>query len=109
MLTNTLLVVLGLLAACVLRLIALNAGGQGDVQHLPGPASFGFSLLNPEIQRCTQSSTFSSWIWGHELLVFQHAATQMYSIWARSFGGLFKIKAALFHPDIVSSGRLVNE
>ncbi|KAJ6588672.1 hypothetical protein B0H19DRAFT_895567, partial [Mycena capillaripes] len=43
----------------------------------------------------------SSLIWRHELFVFQHAATQMYSIWACSFGGLFKIKAALFHPDIV--------
>ncbi|KAJ7454508.1 hypothetical protein FB451DRAFT_1049700, partial [Mycena latifolia] len=42
-----------------------------------------------------------SWIWGHELLAFQHAATQMYSIWKCSFGGLCKIKAGLFHPDII--------
>ncbi|KAJ7060971.1 cytochrome P450 [Mycena amicta] len=56
----------------------------GDVERLPGP-----------------SSSIASWIWGHELLVFQHAATQMYTIWARSFGGLFKISGALFHPDII--------
>ncbi|KAJ7665967.1 cytochrome P450 [Mycena polygramma] len=81
---NISIVALGLLAACVLVLVALNTRKRSDVQRLPGP-----------------SSTISSWIWGHELLVFQHAATQMYSIWARSFGGLFKIKAALFHPDII--------
>ncbi|KAF7307165.1 hypothetical protein MIND_00510100 [Mycena indigotica] len=55
-----------------------------DVHRLPGP-----------------SSSIASWIWGHELLVFRHAATQMYTIWARSFGGLFKISGALFHPDII--------
>ncbi|KAJ7634583.1 cytochrome P450 [Roridomyces roridus] len=77
---------LGLLA--VFALIARAAFSKfrvrDDVPRLPGP-----------------SSTIASWIWGHELLVFQHAATQMYSIWARSFGGLFRIKAALFHPDII--------
>ncbi|KAJ7032015.1 cytochrome P450 [Mycena alexandri] len=64
--------------------IARSGRERDDVQRLPGP-----------------SSNISSWIWGHELLVFQHAATQMYSIWARSFGGLFKIRGALFHPDII--------
>ncbi|KAJ7741927.1 cytochrome P450 [Mycena maculata] len=76
---------LGLLAVFGLIWLALNrARVPDDVQRLPGP-----------------SSTIASWIWGHELLVFQHAATQMYSIWARSFGGIFKIRGALFHPDII--------
>ncbi|KAJ7668936.1 cytochrome P450 [Mycena rosella] len=48
---------------------------------------------------CT--SPFASWLWGHELLIFQHAAAQLHSIWARSFGGMYKIKGALFHPDII--------
>ncbi|KAJ7118688.1 cytochrome P450 [Mycena crocata] len=30
-----------------------------------------------------------------------HSSVQLYSIWARSFGGLFEIKGALFHPDII--------
>ncbi|KAJ7449144.1 cytochrome P450 [Mycena galericulata] len=80
------LVALGLLAVFGLVRLVLNSKSrvEDDVQRLPGP-----------------SSAIASWIWGHELLVFQHAATQMYSIWARSFGGMFKIKGALFHPDIV--------
>ncbi|KAJ7108725.1 cytochrome P450 [Mycena epipterygia] len=68
----------------LIRIVLNRFRGQDDVQLLPGP-----------------SSNIASWIWGHELLVFQHAATQMYSVWAHSFGGLFKIKAALFHPDII--------
>ncbi|KAJ7143292.1 cytochrome P450 [Mycena crocata] len=79
------LVAPGLLAVYALIRVAVSKfRGPDDLQRLPGP-----------------SSTVASWIWGHELLVFQHAATQMYSIWTRSFGGLFKIKAALFHPDII--------
>ncbi|KAJ7185812.1 cytochrome P450 [Mycena filopes] len=73
-----------LLAAWILLRLVAKRREQDDVQRLPGP-----------------SSTISSWIWGHELLVFQHAATQMYSIWAHSFGGLFKIKGALLHADII--------
>ncbi|KAJ6487726.1 cytochrome P450 [Mycena sanguinolenta] len=81
---NILLVALGVLACVLIIAFLVSTREQGDVQRLPGP-----------------SASISSWIWGHELLVFQHAATQMHSIWARSFGGLFKIKAALFHPDII--------
>ncbi|KAJ8507684.1 hypothetical protein ONZ45_g9974 [Pleurotus djamor] len=55
-----------------------------DVHRLPGP-----------------SSTIASWIWGHELVVFQHQALEMYKSWARTFGPVFKIKAALFHSDII--------
>ncbi|KAJ7196533.1 cytochrome P450 [Mycena pura] len=77
---------LGVVAVGLLLCIALKSHQKDayDVQRLPGPP--------PSI---------ASWIWGHELLVFRHAATQMYTMWARSFGGLFRIKAALFHPDII--------
>ncbi|KAJ7093857.1 cytochrome P450 [Mycena belliarum] len=76
----------GLLVVYALIRVSLNRRRRAldDVHALPGPAA-----------------SIASWIWGHELLVFQHAATEMYSIWARSFGGLFKIKGALFHPDII--------
>ncbi|KAF7324958.1 hypothetical protein MKEN_00538200 [Mycena kentingensis (nom. inval.)] len=57
---------------------------SADVQNLPGP-----------------STRFASYLWGHELVVFEHSATQMYTLWSRAFGGLFKIKGALFHPDII--------
>ncbi|KAJ6582930.1 cytochrome P450 [Mycena vulgaris] len=65
-------------------LIKYRAARDSDVQRLPGP-----------------SSAFASWLWGHELLVFQHSSAQLYSIWASSFGRMYKIKAALFHPDII--------
>ncbi|EED83115.1 predicted protein [Postia placenta Mad-698-R] len=42
----------------------------------------------------------SRW-WGHELLAFEGEATEMYTRWASVCGPIFKIKAALFHPDIV--------
>jgi len=41
------------------------------------------------------------WLWGHELLVFEGEATEMYTRWAALCGPVFKIKAALLHPDIV--------
>ncbi|KAF9066292.1 cytochrome P450, partial [Rhodocollybia butyracea] len=46
----------------------------------------------------------ASWIWGHELEVFQHEASEMYIKWAASLGLVYKIKAALFQPDIVVVG-----
>ncbi|KAJ7634580.1 cytochrome P450 [Roridomyces roridus] len=83
---NSLVLTVGFLAILGLttRIVLNKSRAKSDVQALPGP-----------------SSNIASWMWGHELLVFQHAATQMYSVWARSFGDMFKIKAALFHPDIV--------
>ncbi|KAH9919840.1 cytochrome P450 [Fomitopsis serialis] len=41
------------------------------------------------------------WLWGHELLAFEGEATEMYTKWAALCGPVFKIKAALFHPDVV--------
>jgi len=43
----------------------------------------------------------ASWLWGHELLAFEGEATEMYTKWASLCGPIFKIKAALFHSDIV--------
>ncbi|KII84093.1 hypothetical protein PLICRDRAFT_179774 [Plicaturopsis crispa FD-325 SS-3] len=48
-----------------------------------------------------KSSRIATWLWGHELLAFENDANHMYSTWVRQFGPLFKIKAALFHPDII--------
>ncbi|KAF7319134.1 hypothetical protein HMN09_00249800 [Mycena chlorophos] len=71
-------------AAALAIVLKRRRKSSADVQHLPGP-----------------SLSIASWIWGHELLMFQHSATEMLTIWARSFGGLYKISGALFHPDII--------
>ena len=42
------------------------------------------------------------WLWGHELLTFQGEATETYTKWAALAGPFFRVKGALFHPDIVS-------
>ncbi|CCL99580.1 uncharacterized protein FIBRA_01598 [Fibroporia radiculosa] len=54
----------------------------------------GHVLLGP-------SRGIASWIWGHELLAFEGQATEMYTNWASVWGPIFKIKAALFHSDII--------
>ncbi|KAI9065310.1 cytochrome P450 [Trametes sanguinea] len=41
------------------------------------------------------------WLWGHELVNFQGQATEMYTKWAARCGPFFRIKGALFHPDII--------
>ncbi|TFY67129.1 hypothetical protein EVJ58_g1823 [Rhodofomes roseus] len=41
------------------------------------------------------------WLWGHELLAFEGEASEMYTKWAALCGPVFRLKAALFHPDIV--------
>src|SRR5277367_5739985 len=52
--------------------------------NLPGPSSY-----------------LSSYILGHEYLVFTHPLASIHSIWAKQFGPFFKINAALFHPHII--------
>ncbi|THH19339.1 hypothetical protein EW146_g1797 [Bondarzewia mesenterica] len=69
-------VALAVLARYVLR-------KKSDVSALPSPASK------------------ASWIWGHELEVFEHQACEMYNRWTSEVGPLFKIKAAFFHGDVV--------
>ncbi|KAF9067245.1 cytochrome P450 [Rhodocollybia butyracea] len=46
----------------------------------------------------------TSWIWGHELEIFQHEASKMYIQWAESLGSVYRIKPGLFQPDIVVIG-----
>ncbi|TDL25126.1 cytochrome P450 [Rickenella mellea] len=58
-----------------------------DTRLLPGP-----------------STKIASWIWGHELEVFHGEAAEVYSRWMYIYGPLFKIKAALFHSDIIVAG-----
>ncbi|RPD75636.1 cytochrome P450 [Lentinus tigrinus ALCF2SS1-7] len=41
------------------------------------------------------------WLWGHELLTFQGQATETYTNWAALCGPFFRVKGALFHPDII--------
>ncbi|TDL23925.1 cytochrome P450 [Rickenella mellea] len=60
---------------------------QDDVRHAPGP-----------------SSSTASWIWGHELEAFQGQAVEFYSKWIYKYGPLIRIKAALFHSDILVVG-----
>ncbi|CAK5274858.1 unnamed protein product [Mycena citricolor] len=82
------------LCLTLLRWARGRLGGKyddDDVDRVPGPL----------MRSSTESASFASWIWGHELLVFAHSAVQMYAIWAREFGGLYKIRAALFHRDIL--------
>ncbi|KAI0665798.1 cytochrome P450 [Trametes maxima] len=41
------------------------------------------------------------WLWGHEFLTFQGQATETYTKWAARCGPFFRVKGALFHPDII--------
>ncbi|KAL1949082.1 hypothetical protein VTO73DRAFT_10888 [Trametes versicolor] len=41
------------------------------------------------------------WLWGHELATFQGQATETYTKWAALCGPFFRVKGALFHPDII--------
>ncbi|KAI0654402.1 cytochrome P450 [Cubamyces menziesii] len=41
------------------------------------------------------------WLWGHELATFKGEATETYTKWAARCGSLFRVKGALFHPDII--------
>ena len=50
-----------------------------------------------------QPRALAHWLWGHELLTFQGEATETYTKWAALVGPFFRVKGALFHPDIVSA------
>ncbi|KAI0716690.1 cytochrome P450 [Earliella scabrosa] len=41
------------------------------------------------------------WLWGHELLTFEAQATETYTKWSALCGPFFRVKGALFHPDII--------
>ncbi|KAJ8469955.1 hypothetical protein ONZ45_g16713 [Pleurotus djamor] len=78
------LVQLAFVLLAVVVLASLRSRTAGDVSRLP-----------------SVPSSISHWMFGHELLVFVHDASQMYSTWAQSLGRVFRLSAALFHPDIV--------
>ncbi|CAE6413029.1 unnamed protein product [Rhizoctonia solani] len=44
------------------------------------------------------------WFWGHELAIFESSHEEAYSRWMDSYGTTYKIKGALFHPDIIVTG-----
>ena len=44
----------------------------------------------------------ATWLWGHERRVFDYESNEMYTKWMIVLGPLYKIKAALFHDDVVS-------
>lgn len=41
------------------------------------------------------------WLWGHELTSFERPSGEAYTNWIESYGHTYKIKGALFHPDIL--------
>ncbi|CDO70546.1 hypothetical protein BN946_scf184579.g2 [Trametes cinnabarina] len=51
--------------------------------------------------RSLQPRELAHWLWGHELVNFQGQAAEMYTKWAARCGPFFRIKGALFHPDII--------
>jgi len=57
---------------------------RSNVRYLPGP-----------------SRKIASWLWGHELSVFEHEAVELYTKWVKQFGPMLRIKGALFHSDII--------
>ncbi|KAG8747300.1 hypothetical protein FRC10_001479 [Ceratobasidium sp. 414] len=43
------------------------------------------------------------WFWGHELTAFERSSGDAYTEWIDAYGQTYKIKGAMFHPDIVYS------
>ncbi|KAF8598681.1 cytochrome P450 [Ceratobasidium sp. AG-I] len=41
------------------------------------------------------------WFWGHEMITFEKSYGETYTSWVESFGTTYKIKGALFYPDIL--------
>ncbi|KII84091.1 hypothetical protein PLICRDRAFT_179772 [Plicaturopsis crispa FD-325 SS-3] len=63
---------------------ALFGRPRDDMHRVPGPPK-----------------SIASWIWGHELLAHVHEPNHMYTTWVKAYGSAVRIKAALFHPDIL--------
>ncbi|TFY82726.1 hypothetical protein EWM64_g1280 [Hericium alpestre] len=74
-------VALSILVALVVRHLLRK---KSDVDVLPSPPA-----------------SEATWLYGHEYEVFEHESNVMYSRWASALGPLYKIKAALFHADVV--------
>ncbi|CAE6344473.1 unnamed protein product [Rhizoctonia solani] len=43
----------------------------------------------------------TDWLWGHELIANESPYDEAYTKWTDSYGPTYKIKGALFHPDII--------
>ncbi|KAG9107088.1 hypothetical protein FRC07_008698 [Ceratobasidium sp. 392] len=41
------------------------------------------------------------WFWGHELTAFERPSGDAYTEWIDAYGQTYKIKGAMFHPDIL--------
>ncbi|KAG9081418.1 hypothetical protein FS749_007679, partial [Ceratobasidium sp. UAMH 11750] len=41
------------------------------------------------------------WFWGHELTAFERSSGDAYTEWIDAYGQTYKIKGAMFHPDIL--------
>ncbi|KAF8601601.1 cytochrome P450 [Ceratobasidium sp. AG-I] len=41
------------------------------------------------------------WFWGHEMITFDGSCGDAYTKWIDAFGPTYKIKGALFHPDVL--------
>ncbi|CAE6490825.1 unnamed protein product [Rhizoctonia solani] len=41
------------------------------------------------------------WFWGHELIAYEAPYEEAYTQWMNLYGLTYKIKGALFHPDII--------
>ncbi|KAF9066295.1 cytochrome P450 [Rhodocollybia butyracea] len=72
-------------------------------------ASYLFRRLQRKQRRMGQELPMpdlkqASWIWGHQFKIFQHDACEMYIEWAASLGPMYRIKAALFQPEIIIVG-----
>ncbi|EEB90524.1 hypothetical protein MPER_11257, partial [Moniliophthora perniciosa FA553] len=72
-------------------------------------AGFGVYLVARRLSQLTPESINnlltpkgkSSWIWGHQMEMFKQEHSDTCVKWVRELGTIFRIKAALFQPDIV--------
>ena len=107
-----------LLPASIVLLYALTRYIQRvkqDVYVLPCPVSITMSPSPLRMHRkrvetypdnpynpALQPTGEATWLWGHEKRVFDYESNEMYTKWMIVLGPLYKIKAALFHDDVVS-------
>ncbi|EPQ51541.1 cytochrome P450 [Gloeophyllum trabeum ATCC 11539] len=54
------------------------------------------------LNRCRVESG-GRFLWGHELDIWKAAVGSKYTEWFNKFGPVYRVKGALFHPDIVSA------
>lgn len=88
------------------RAILLRKASQDDVQELPSPVC-SFYLFSRLSTQSSVSQPFCSWIFGHELIIWQRQASELYTEWAAHLGCMFRINGAFGHPDIVILSRFI--